>query len=230
MLLLNLNNIGMVAADTTRTRYYLKELVKNKLMPNYILLLLNSNSKLLPGQKKSKTEFPQLLDDVGIKYDIALNTDINSDEVITKLANRPEQVFIYSGYGGVLLKDKLLNIEKKFLHIHGGYLPDYKGSTTNYFSLINENTMGASAIFLTKKIDCGPILLRKKFSPPKDRSKIDHNFDSEVRSKVLIECLKNYLISNSWEYELENNNGGDTFYIIHPVLKHLAILNSKKSK
>ena len=52
----------------------------------------------------------------------------------------------------------------------------------------------------------------------------DHNFDSEVRSKVLIECLKNYLNSDSWEYELENNNGGDTFYIIHPVLKHLAIL------
>ena len=42
-----------------------------------------------------------------------------------------------------------LNIEKKFLHVHGGYLPDYKGSTTNYYSLINENTIGASAIFLT---------------------------------------------------------------------------------
>ena len=49
----------------------------------------------------------------------------------------------------VLLKEKILDTGKKFLHIHGGYLPDYKGSTTNYYSLINENTIGASAIFLT---------------------------------------------------------------------------------
>ena len=124
-----------------------------------------------------------------------------------------------------MLKDKILDAGKKFLHIHGGYLPDYKGSTTNYYSLIDENTIGASAIFLTKEIDCGPILLRKKFSPPKDRTEIDHNSDSEARAKVLIECLQNYVNSGSWEYELENNHGGETFYIIHPVLKHLAILS-----
>ena len=90
--------------------------------------------------------------------------------------------------------------------------------------MIDENAIGASAIFLTKEIDCGPILLRKKFSAPVDRTLIDHNSDSEARAKVLIECLKNYVNSGDWEYELENNHGGETFYIIHPVLKHLAIL------
>ena len=124
----------------------------------------------------------------------------------------------------MLLKESILDTGKRFLHIHGGYLPDYKGSTTNYYSLIDENAIGASAIFLTKEIDCGPILLRKKFSAPVDRTLIDHNSDSEARAKVLIECLKNYVNSGDWEYELENNHGGETFYIIHPVLKHLAIL------
>jgi len=226
-----LHDVAMVAADTIRTRYYIEELIKNDLLPHFILLLLNSDGKFLPGEKKGERCLLKdigLLKDKGIQYDIVLNRDINSDEVITKIANRVEKVFIFSGFGGVLLKEKILDSGKKFLHIHGGYLPDYKGSTTNYYSLINNNEIGASAIFLTKEIDCGPILLRKKFSPPKDRKEIDHSTDSEVRAEVLIECLQNYVHSGSWEYELENNLGGETFYIIHPVLKHLAILGKSR--
>jgi len=59
-------------------------------------------------------------------------------------------------------------------------------------------------------------------------TEIDHSTDSEARAEVLIECLQNYVHSGSWEYELENNLGGETFYIIHPVLKHLAILGKSR--
>ena len=216
----------MVAADTTRTRYYLYQLIKNDLLPGYILLLLNSDKELLPGQKNSTAEtgIIQLLDNIKIKYDIAPNGNINSPEVVSLISSRAEQVFIFSGFGGALLRNNILSIGKKFLHVHGGYLPEYKGSTTNYYSLIDENTIGASSIFLTKEIDCGPVLLRKKFSAPKDRTEIDHIYDSEARSKVLIETLKQHVKSGGWDFELESGKGGETFYIIHPVLKHLAIL------
>ena len=221
-----LNKVAMVAADTTRTKYYLRELIRNKFFPTYVLLLLNYNEKLLPGQDsgESERELVELLKNAGIEYDISPNSDINSNEVLTIISNRVEPVFIFSGFGGVLLGDDILSIGKKFLHIHGGYLPDYKGSTTNYYSLINENTIGASSMFLTKEIDCGPVLLRKKFSPPKNRTEIDHIYDSEARAKVLIETLEYYVESGSFNFELENNKGGETFYIIHPVLKHLSIL------
>ena len=223
---LYLNDVAMVAADTTRTQYYIKELIKHKLLPNYILLLLNNDKDLLPGQSESKTdnELVMLLEKENIQYYIASNNDINSSEVVEIISNRSESVFIFSGFGGVLLHNNILEVGKKFLHVHGGYLPEYKGSTTNYYSLIDENTIGASSIFLTKEIDCGPVLLRKKFSAPKDRTEIDHIYDSEARSKVLIETLKHYVKSGGWDFELESNKGGETFYIIHPVLKHLAIL------
>jgi len=216
----------MVAADTTRTQYYIKKLIKHKLLPNYILLLLNNDKDLLPGQSDSKTdnELVMLLKKANIQYDIAPNNDINSSEVVGMISNRPESVFIFSGFGGVLLHNNILEVGKKFLHVHGGYLPKYKGSTTNYYSLIDENTIGASSIFLTKEIDCGPVLLRKNFSAPKNRAEIDHIYDSEARSKVLIETLKQYVKSGGWDFELESGKGGETFYIIHPVLKHLAIL------
>ncbi|XOJ84595.1 formyltransferase family protein [Methylophilaceae bacterium Uisw_099_01] len=163
-----LHNIGMVAANTSRSHLYITELIKKKILPRYILVLLNSNSELLPGQTKRQTEneIIKLLNTARIKYDISYNTNINSESVIDIIANRPEEVFIFSGYGGVLLKEEILDCGKKFLHIHGGYLPYYKGSTANYYSLIEDNSIGASAIFLTKEIDCGPILIRRKISPP----------------------------------------------------------------
>ena len=227
-----LHDIAMVAADTERSRYYIDSLIKNDLLPNYILILLNSSITLFPGQKELKTEneLIMLLRDKGIKYDVSLSSNINDDEVIAAILNRSEEVFIFSGFGGTILKDKVLDTGKKFLHIHGGYLPDYKGSTTNYYSLINENLIGASAIFLTKEIDCGPIISRKKFLAPKNRTEIDYTSDSEARAVVLIECIKSYVNSGQWEYELENNFGGEMFYIIHPVLKHIAILSRSSLK
>jgi methionyl-tRNA formyltransferase len=216
----------MVAADTTRTKYYLRELVRNKFFPAYVLLLLNCDSNLLPGQDSGELEMElvELLENAGIEYEISPNSDINSNEVLTIISNRVESVFIFSGFGGVLLGDDILSSGKKFLHIHGGYLPDYKGSTTNYYSLINENMMGASSIFITKEIDCGPVLLRKKFLPPKERTEIDHVYDSEIRAKVLIKTLDRYVESGNFDFDLENNQGGEVFYVIHPVLKHLSIL------
>ena len=227
-----LNDVAMVAADTTRSKYYLDELIKYELLPKYVLLLLNSNEQMLPGQKYNKTKngIAELLEAHGVQYDFAPNSDINSNEVVKIISDRIESVFIFSGFGGALLRNDILEIGKKFLHVHGGYLPDYKGSTTNYYSLIDDNMLGASSIFLTKEIDCGPILLRKKFPAPKDRTEIDHIYDSKVRSEVLVKTLKKYANSGFWGFELEDNKGVEIFYIIHPVLKHLAILGDSTLK
>lgn len=222
-----LKNIGMIAADTSRTIAYLDELINNNFLPNHVIVLLNTDSKLKPGQKNSESQdnLLNLLKKANISYSISPNSNINSNEVIEKINERQESIFIYSGFGGVLLKDGVLEAAK-FLHVHGGFLPHYKGSTTNYYSLIDENTVGASSIFLTKDIDCGPVIYRENFPPPDDRTSIDHEYDSEVRAKVLIKTLRNYIEDNRFNFQLEENMGGETYYIIHPVLKHISILGS----
>ncbi len=217
----------MIAADTSRSLIYFEELIKYKLIPNYVLLMLNDEQNPLPGKKnrKSLDQIKKILVSADVSFDVSFNSDINSQEIVDTLSSRHESTFIYSGFGGVLVKSNILSLGKEFLHIHGGYLPDYKGSTTNYFSLIEENMMGASSIFLTKEIDCGPVLIRRKYSAPVDRSEIDHTHDSKLRAKVLIETLQKYIKKGSFDFELESNVGGDTYYIIHPVLKHLAIMS-----
>lgn len=245
---MRLNDIGMIAGDTSRSRAYLQALVRHELLPNHVLVLDQSSDKPLPGQLDnsqfdcsseliaeadecwSEAHFDAtqpirvLLDKTGTSYEIAASRDINDSSVVEAIRRRSESVFIYSGFGGALLRKDILATGKHFLHVHGGYLPDYKGSTTNYYSLIKENTLGASAIFLSEEIDCGPVLLRRKFPPPENRWAIDHIYDSAVRAKILVETLKNYLKCRGWEFELPSNTGGETYYIIHPVLKHIAIL------
>lgn len=239
----------MIAGDTSRSRAYLQALVRNDLLPGHVIVLEDTSDKPLPGQLGNAKSSPTseqvfetddcwseahfdptlpiqvLLDEIGISYEISSSKDINDPEVVDAIRRRMESVFIYSGFGGALLRKNVLSSGKKFLHVHGGYLPDYKGSTTNYYSLIIENTLGASAIFLSEEIDSGPVLLRRKFPPPDNRKLIDHVYDSGVRAKVLIETLLKHLESVNWEFELEVNTGGETYYIIHPVLKHIAILD-----
>lgn len=240
-------DIGMIAADTSRSKTYIQALARNEMLPAYVLLLEHDSKNLLPGQQKisnkpksvitetapcwSEADFDSnkslraLLDDFEIPYEVSPSTNVNDLPVIELLKSRPENVFIFSGFGGVLLRKAILDCGKNFLHVHGGFLPDYKGSTTNYYSLIEEGKMGASAIFLNEAIDSGPILLRKKFPPPADPEKIDHVYDSAARAKVLVDVLTKYKASKKWEFDLPNNEGGETFYIIHPVLKHIAILS-----
>ena len=242
---MRLTDIGMIAGDTSRSRAYLQALVRNKLLPNYVIVLEDASENVLPGQLDitktihesiedaecwSEAHFDStqpitvLLSEHGICYEVSSSKDINAPSVVEAIKRRTESVFIYSGFGGALLRKDILSTKKKFLHVHGGYLPDYKGSTTNYYSLIMENSLGASSIFLSEEIDCGPVLLRQKFPPPQNRQAIDHVYDSGARAKVLIETLKNYLKYNGWKFELSDNTGGETYYITHPVLKHIAIL------
>ncbi len=241
-----LNDIAVVAGDTSRSRAYLQAMVRHQLLPNFVLVLGHGVNSPLPGQSMpghknsdakevdncwSESHFDPtqpievLLNESGIAHEFFESKDINDPLIVDILRRRPETTFIYSGFGGALLRKDVLSIGKHFLHVHGGYLPDFKGSTTNYYSLIAENALGASAIFLSEEIDCGPVLHRKKFLPPENRREIDHIYDSAARSKVLVETLQNYLKSgDKWQFELPSNIGGETYYIIHPVLKHVAIL------
>jgi methionyl-tRNA formyltransferase len=245
-----LKKISMIAADTTRSRIYLQSMIRNNLYPNFVIVLKNKKNKILPGQiKNQKSNKNQneikitqdcwsevnnnlfepirvTLKKSFIDYKEVETTNIHNVEVIKTIRRRSESTFIYSGFGGVILKKELFETGKNFLHIHGGYLPSYKGSTTNYYSLITENKMGASAIFLNEKIDSGPILKKLYFPPPKNRDKIDHIFDSAARAKVLIVTLKEYKTSGKFDTQNEISDG-EIYFIIHPILKHIAILANK---
>lgn len=226
-----MRNIGLILTDTARSKVYLAMLDMHKLLPNYIIYLKQNKQSKFKSRKINNTkrininfELSEKLRELPIEYNIINTKDIHDKNVIKILKSRNEKIFIYSGYGGVILKENILSIGKKFLHIHGGYIPNYKGSTTNYYSILEKNKMGASAIFLNEKIDSGPIINRKEFYPPKNKFEIDYFYDSYLRGIILVNILKQYKIKKIIKPKTISQNNYKNYFIIHPVLKHIALL------
>ncbi len=163
----------------------------------------------------------------GVPVADAPNSDINSPETGAFLAGLSADTFIYSGFGGVLLRRDVLSRGKRFLHIHGGWLPEYKGSTTNHYSALEAGFCGASAIFLSPEIDSGEILHRRRFPVPKDILSLDHVHDGLFRAEVLLETLERYAAARVWPNSGVNNTATRHYYIMHPVLRHVLALRGR---
>ena len=238
-------DIAMVAGETSRSQAYLQALVQHRLFPEFVLVMVNAECEKMPGQKANDSD-KELIELFGIRFDPAESVqatllrsgipfrevesvNINSDAVYNEITATAESVIIYSGYGGGILRKRILASGKRFLHVHGGYLPDYKGSTTNYYSLLREGTCGASSLWLEPKIDSGPVLLRSKVAAPEDRTRIDYDFDSLLRARVLLDTLQRHVDSFlKWDFGDGVCTGGETYYIVHPLLRHIAILGNAK--
>ena len=75
--------------------------------------------------------------------------------------NTKSNFLLYSG-GGIINK-KILNIDKKFIHIHPGYLPEMRGADCLLWSIKESGNIGATSFFMNDKIDNGAIMFREKF-------------------------------------------------------------------
>lgn len=221
---MKLDNVGMIATETSRSFIYLQSLLANELIPSRVLLLSDETGEVTPGQPPSSSAVSEFLIANKIDHDVLRTRAVNHKSVIDYLFNLSEpEIYIYSGYPGAILGKEILSLGKKFLHIHGGYLPKYKGSTTFYYSILQENCVGYSAIFLSEKIDAGQILLRKEFPIPTNLSGFDHTEDPKMRANMLIEVLLRYVETNKWNEAIIPNIETPYYYIIHPVLKNVAI-------
>lgn len=237
-----LSDVIMIAGDTSRSRCYLQAMCAKKIYPKTVIILPSQQTK--PGQINARTaeiesvrcSWGEFDPSVPIEKTAALHAldyvhaptgDINSVEICDFLSRLTAQVCIYSGFGGILLKKDILACGKQFLHIHGGWLPDYKGSTTNHYSALEAGFCAASSIFLTKDIDAGKILIRKKFPVPDDPQLLDHVYDGLFRTEVLLETLECYVRDGRWPDSGVKNKPTRHYYIMHPVLRHVLILRQR---
>ena len=237
-----MNGIGIVLGDTSRSRVYLQALAAHGLVAEHAYVLPTTQGR--PGQVScAETELHEvsfgtvdmslgvevLLHNQGVPCSVLPSGDINDPGVVVELTRAPQEVMVYSGFGGVILRAGVLGCGKRFLHVHGGYLPDYKGSTTNYYSYLADGSCGASSIFMSEMIDSGMVLVRERFMPQGSLRHVDHVLDSVFRAEVLCRTLTLYLEQGRWP-EAGSSGEGRVYYIMHPVLRHIAVCGSMKER
>tara|TARA_B100000900_G_scaffold97805_1_gene80846 strand:- start:5275 stop:5934 length:660 start_codon:yes stop_codon:yes gene_type:complete len=214
------NKFSIIISNNPRSYLYLKYLKKNNLIPEDIIYL-NKNVKNFIAQKLrlKKYFFPQK------KITIFNTFDINED-VYKFLKNKKVKNIVYSGYSGVVIKhNKILN-EKNLIHCHPGKLPKFRGSTTIYYSILQNKKIFCSTLILNQKIDAGDILFCKEYPLPKKITNIDNKYDDEIRAKNLVYTLKNIKKLRKKE---NLNKKNLPYYVMHPILRSIVFKKMQKT-
>ena len=196
-----LEEFALLASDTARTKAYLQAMIREEKLPAICIVysdnigkMQNEAEQYRGGNEKIEyfdIQIPILysLHSEGIPYVIVEDKDINSEQIKTVLQGIQQKYLIYSGYGGYILRAHLFQMDKKFIHVHAGILPQYRGSTTVYYSFLQEKRFGATAIFLSEGIDEGEIITYDTFGVPDKPVNIDFVYEPYMRSRVWIKAI-----------------------------------------
>jgi len=138
-----LADVAFLAAPTFRSRAYAQAMSASAILPAAVLFLPGDDpvwrgpdevsldlvgdghvSVFHPAETAWETLGPLVAD----RRTLA-DADVNNPDIVAVIADAPGDTIVYSGLGGVILGKALLGCGKRFLHIHGGYAPRYRGST-----------------------------------------------------------------------------------------------------
>ncbi|MBL1320394.1 MAG: hypothetical protein COA63_004955 [Methylophaga sp.] len=234
---MQLDNLILLAAPTARSQAYLQVLVASNLLPREVIFL--GEEVLSETQEESKYDvwneifipdlnesIPQTCERLNIPITFCNTNSVNSPEAINALKKASSKIIVYSGFGGQIVSEEVLSIGSDFLHMHSGWLPEYRGSTTLYYALLDGEPPAVTALILDKTIDTGPIVARKKYPIPSSNMDLDRVYDSAIRADLLVDVVKEFVKEGVLPYVTEQDSSvGSNYYVVHPVLKHLAILS-----
>ena len=115
----------------------------------------------------------------------------NSSEILIKFKSLKPDLFILAGYG-LILKQQCLDIPKVIsINLHGGKLPEYRGSSPMNWALINgAKNIGISIIEVDSGIDTGSILASSSLTIDENTNISDlHSWANEEFSNLLIDVV-----------------------------------------
>ena len=225
-------NIALLLHPSLRGRAFVQNMFKRDFLPSEVLLMDgNLDNFYTPSDIDFKGYYdlyepPSLtLKKNEFDFSTVYSLDCNSDEVFESVKTLESDWIIYTG-GGILQK-RILSAGKNFIHVHPGRLPDYRGSTCFYYSMIKEGKCCFSAFLMDEKLDSGEIILQRECIPDKGID-LDYVFDPWMRSETICDVLENFDFTKKIKLDYNDTKKSEMYYVIHPVLKHLAILQASK--
>lgn len=232
-----LSDIVFLAAHTVRSQAYAQAMANADLRPGHTLLFGSGTSRRLgqAGGRLDNATIPGIftpdLDEPLAASCARFATPVTQVEAVSiadpaieeHLARLGPKLVIYSGYGGELVPARLCR-NWRMLHQHSGWLPDFRGSTTCYYSMLEKGDCGVSSILLDPEIDTGKIIAREHYAPPGPEMDIDYVYDGAIRADLLVKVLGAYADSGGMLPGIDQDAAaGQTYYVIHPVLKNIVI-------
>ena len=155
----------------------------------------------------------------------AKSEDVNGEEVMSLIESFEIDIIVFAGYGGQILRSRHFRSNNMYLHMHPGKLPIERGSTTIFYSILNQRKCTVTAFYMTDKIDEGKNILFKEYTIPSKGVDIDQWYDNIIRADCFVNAVQ--IIRNNEFLEKGLVDESEEYYVIHPVLKHVALLSLK---
>lgn len=233
---MKLPGVVLLAAPTARSQAYVQALVREGLEPEAVILLGDAPAAPAGAAAALAKGFPALPDlaegvaatcaRAGLQVVRLPAADVNAEATLEALRAAAARLVIYSGPGGQIVSDRVLQSGGRFLHLHSGWLPDYRGSTTLYYALLNGEAPAVTALYLDRCIDTGPVVARRSYPRPPAGLDLDRLYDPAIRADLLVRLMRDYARTGVLpEAQPQRPEEGTTYYVIHPVLKHVALLS-----
>lgn len=223
-------NLGIILTPDERSKAYLQKIIHKKITLNEVIFMNDDrqepsySTEIINLSKQAGFDISIPVKQTLISNDIHFHefnfVNINNPSLVNYLSTSSIEIFIFTGGG--ILRDTVLNSGPKFVHLHPGIVPDYRGSTCFYYSILDNDSCGVTVYFMDPKIDAGDVIYQRKFPKPTHQF-IDEVYDAYIRSETLMDVLYNNMLYNG-KFTKQNPNG-ETYFIIHPVLKHISILS-----
>ncbi len=230
--------ILFLAADTPRSQAYAQAFAARGIALDRVILFdrpgtVQRGQANLPPPSDIPTAVPlhdpripltQSLDGLAKQISRIVAESVNEPVILSAVEAAEAGLVIYSGYGGQLVSRALLSLDPPFLHAHSGWLPDYRGSTTVYYSLLAGRGCGVSVIDMVPAIDQGPVMARRRYPAPPVGVDIDYFYDSAIRADLMADVVAQWQKNERLDTVTADGDGAD-YYVVHPLLKHLALLS-----
>jgi len=231
-----MTDFGFILYPGMRSWAYLQVMIQLNLHPSLIICLHNSkNSQLDTALDKPWVQQHFFDPDFQLKQYLAsyqpdvvhLTTEsINDPSILAELNRSHLRRWLFSG-GGVL-KPHLFQDDHQFLHVHPGHLPDVRGSTCFYYSLLCDRTLFASSFWLTPELDAGePIHISGfKVNLPAERLSpafVDQVLDPWIRARCLYQTLKQWPTPKALPSTTHRAPSDRACYVMHPLLRALTL-------
>jgi len=237
-----LNGVILLAAQTARSQAYIQTLVAAGLLPECVVVMgpaATPVARPLPRRDTwSGIVLPDLDEPIAVSCERAgvavhhvSDNDVNAVATHRAITANSPDIVVYSGVGGQIVSEQTLRLGPRFLHMHAGWLPQYRGSTTIYYALLEGEQPAVSAIILEQEIDTGPVVARQHYPRPPGHMDLDRVYDAAIRADLLAQVLGNYAQSGVLApAAVSAERQFAPYYVIHPVLKHLSKLSLDGAK
>lgn len=229
-------DFGFILYPGMRSWAFLQVLVQLGIQPKLIICLQNTReSKFYSDSEKEWVrlkffdpdfQLKQYLDNHNVSTVHLTTESINHPDVLIELNRSGLSHWLFSG-GGVL-ELHLFQDNHKFLHIHPGHLPDVRGSTCFYYSLLCDRTLFASSFWLTPELDAGePLHISSfKINLPAERLSpafVDQVLDPWIRARCLYSTLSQWKTLPKKSNFNHKTPSDRACYVMHPLLRALTL-------